>query len=150
MLELIKKNFEHYIVEKVWGEEVWLYNGEPCGVNLCGKLLKLKQDHYCSLHCHKKKFEVFWLMSGKVKMIIQKADESQTHTWIMNPGDSQVIPIGMFHSFSGVVDSILVEFSTHHEENDSYRRTQSGVIERLGDTDAPPAQPTIKVERVPE
>jgi hypothetical protein len=32
----------------------------------------------------------------------------------------------MVHRFSGLEDSEIIEFSTHHEDEDSYRQERSG------------------------
>ena len=40
---------------------------------------------------------------------------------VMKPGDSLEISPGLVHRFSGIADSEIVEFSTQHFEEDSYR-----------------------------
>jgi len=99
---------------KVWGEEHWIVNKE-----YCGKKLVLKKGFRCSMHFHKIKDETFYVISGKVLI------ELGTKKWILNPIDAVHIPIGAKHRFTGLLDSEIIEFSTHHIEDDSYRVTQS-------------------------
>ena len=39
----------------------------------------------------------------------------------MKPGDTIRILPGQRHRFSGLENSVIFEFSTHHDEEDSYR-----------------------------
>jgi len=102
------------IVPKVWGEERWIVNKD-----YCGKILILKKGHQCSLHFHRQKDETFYVSKGIVKL------EYGKKTRIMYPGDSQYIPHRKVHRFTGVEDSEIIEFSTHHDDGDSYRLEES-------------------------
>ena len=97
-------------VEKVWGEEHWLVNGD-----YCGKRLLLKQGFRCSLHFHKIKDETFFVARGLVFLELGDGER------VMRPGDHHHIPVGAEHRFWGLEDSEIIEFSTHHEDSDSYR-----------------------------
>lgn len=101
-------------VKKVWGEEEIIVNRD-----YCGKLLKLKQGFSCSTHFHKKKDETFFLIRGKILMELGKKK------WIMSPGDSCHIKPRTLHRFTGLTDAQIIEFSSHHEDSDSYRKTKS-------------------------
>ncbi|MCK9458478.1 MAG: cupin domain-containing protein [Proteobacteria bacterium] len=103
------------LVEKVWGNEVWLVNRE-----YCGKFLNLKKGFKCSLHCHHIKDETFIIMDGKVLMEV----DGQIRT--MGPMDIQTIEPHQKHRFTGLEDSKILEISTHHEDSDSYREEESG------------------------
>jgi len=103
------------IVPKIWGEERWIANQE-----YCGKLLILKRGFRCSLHSHKKKDEVFYIYRGKVLM------EVGNKKWIMKQGDKQHILPNVLHRFTGLTDAEIIEFSSHHEDSDSYRKELSG------------------------
>ncbi len=102
-------------VPKEWGEEQWIVNRD-----YCGKKLILRKNRRCSLHSHKEKDEVFYIGSGKVLMEV--AGEEYT----LKPGDFIHIRPGDDHRFTGLEDSEIIEFSTHHREDDSYRREFSG------------------------
>jgi len=103
------------LVKKAWGEEHWIANQD-----YCGKLLILKRGLRCSLHLHKKKDEVFYIYRGKVLM------EAGNKKWIMKQGDKQHILPNTLHRFTGLTDAEIIEFSSHHEDSDSYRKEPSG------------------------
>ena len=101
---------QHKEVSKVWGKEVWLVNRA-----YCGKKLILNKGFRCSMHYHKNKDETFYILKGKVLM------ETNQETKIMQEGDSILITPGLKHRFTGLENSEIMEFSTHHEDEDSYR-----------------------------
>ena len=113
------KTEEVKIVPKVWGNEIWMANTE----RYCGKKLILNKGMRCSLHYHKNKDETFYIDSGRVLM------EVGDYKGIMNPGSSIRIKPKIKHRFSGLENSVIIEISTHHNENDSYREGElSGEI----------------------
>jgi len=97
-------------VPKVWGEEHWIVNQE-----YCGKKMVLRKGYRCSLHFHKNKDEVFYVTSGRI--LLELGDGER----VMGPGDHHHIPPGVEHRFWGIEDAEIMEFSTHHEDDDSYR-----------------------------
>ncbi|MCH7568675.1 MAG: cupin domain-containing protein [Nanoarchaeota archaeon] len=106
-------------VNKVWGSEEWIVNN-----NLyCGKILNLSKGFRCSFHYHKSKHETFYILEGKVLL------ELEDNKVIMNPGDIQIIEPNQKHRFTGLENSKIIEFSTHHEDSDCYRDTQSESID---------------------
>lgn len=102
---------------KVWGEEHWIVNKE-----YCGKKLILRRGHRCSIHWHKTKDEVFYVLSGLVLM------EVNGDAHVLKPGMKQYIRPGDRHRFTGLADSEIMEFSTTHMEEDSYRDEPSGKV----------------------
>jgi mannose-6-phosphate isomerase-like protein (cupin superfamily) len=99
------------IVRKDWGREEWIINNDL----YCGKFLVLDQGWQCSLHHHKIKHETFFVQEGRV--FLELGDE----VLILTPLDCVEIPIGVQHRFGGMEPSVIIEFSTHHEDSDSYR-----------------------------
>jgi len=102
-------------VQKEWGYEKWIVNTEK----YCGKLLYLKKGKRCSLHHHAFKDETFYVLNGKVIMEIGIIIDMKEK--IMVAGDSQRIKPNTDHRFNGLEESAIIEFSTHHEDGDSYR-----------------------------
>lgn len=74
------------------------------------------------MHYHKNKDETFYVLEGEVLM------EAEGKEKVMEKGDTQRITPLMRHRFSGLENSLIIEFSTHHEESDSYRLEESGDI----------------------
>lgn len=106
------------IVKKVWGHEEWIVNKK-----YCGKKLILKKGFRCSIHYHKKKDETFYIIKGKILM------ETDKEKRIMLPGYSILITPYTKHRFTGLENSEIIEFSTHHEDSDSYRGEPSGAVD---------------------
>lgn len=109
---------QHQEVKKVWGKEIWIANRD-----YCGKRLILNKGFRCSMHYHKNKDETFYILKGKVLMEIDNKKQ------IMLPGDSVLITPNTKHRFTGLEPSEIIEFSTHHEDSDSYRDEVSGKID---------------------
>ena len=113
------------VVTKVWGWEQWIAN-EP---GYCGKILTLNRGYCCSLHFHKIKDETFYVLRGRVLLELREAATRLTRpeimTFVLRPGEAHHVKPGDLHSFIGLEDSQIVEFSTHHEDSDSYRQSQS-------------------------
>lgn len=114
----MNKKLNKQYVKKKWGNEFWIVNIDK----YCGKKLILKKGFQCSLHFHKKKEETFFVQEGLVYM------ETNRKNWLMIQNDIQHITPGTTHRFTGIEDSIIFEFSTHHDDEDSYRLLKSRQI----------------------
>ena len=104
-------------VDKIWGSEEWIVNNSK----YCGKILNLNKGFRCSIHYHKDKHETFYLLEGKV--LLEIGDELKKI--ILEKGDVQTLEPGMKHRFTPLEDSKIIEFSTHHEDSDTYRDSES-------------------------
>ncbi len=104
--------------EKIWGSEDWIINTPK----YCGKRLLLKKGYQCSVHHHKIKEETFYVNSG---LVLIQVDGDK---YLMKPGQSLEIIPGDLHRFIGVTDAEIIEFSTHHVDEDSYREDPSGKV----------------------
>lgn len=102
------------LVPKGWGYEVWLVNKEQ----YCGKILHFDAGKRCSMHYHKMKDETFYLASGRIVLVSQSNPEING---ILNPGAIIHIPTMTSHQMIAAVESEIIEFSTQHFEEDSYR-----------------------------
>lgn len=107
------------IVPKLWGYEKWLENNEK----YCSKVLFVKKGYQCSLHYHKVKDEMFLLTQGHILLELGK---EVIH---MRQGNFVRIPPGVSHRFRGIEDSEILEISTHHREDDSYRLEESRKVD---------------------
>jgi mannose-6-phosphate isomerase-like protein (cupin superfamily) len=112
------------IVPKGWGEERWLHNDEL----YCGKILVLQGGKQCSLHYHKLKTETFYVAKGQLRMELTDLASAQQdpplirEIFEMQEGDSLLLLPGMVHRFTGLAEETLImEFSTQHFDEDSYR-----------------------------
>lgn len=112
------------IHEKVWGFEAWIANTPQ----YCGKRLVLNKGWRCSMHHHKQKDETFYVSHGTVLFETASPDFSSTRQQTLTAGTSLHVEPGTWHRFSGITDAELFEFSTHHEDADSYRKEPSGQV----------------------
>ncbi len=100
------------LVAKEWGMEAWFVNRD-----YCGKRLTFAQDYRCSLHYHKEKHEVFLVTHGRILLEYQ-----DTESRILEVGDTAEIEIDAYHRMTAISgNAAMIEFSTHHEDSDSYR-----------------------------
>ena len=106
-------------VKKIWGKELWIVNNEL----YCYKKLHLLKGYQCSLHCHKIKDETFIIEEGKVELYYGDKILTLTH------GDKVRIKPNVYHKFVGKEHSLIIEISTTHMDEDSYRKTESGKVD---------------------
>ena len=103
-------------VDKVWGEEIWLVNGK----DYCGKLLIIDRNAESSYHCHRIKRETFTALEGHATLVIEGKE------YVLAPFTRpKTIEPGEKHKFIGVTATIILEISTHHDEADVERFTES-------------------------
>lgn len=111
---------------KKWGWEEWIVNNDLyCGKRLHFTVLRGST----SLHFHVKKHETMYVESGNFNIsVIDKHGQLTTH--YLAAGDSLVIPQYMPHRITAMsVPAVLIEFSTHHENSDSYRISNSWFVD---------------------
>jgi len=110
-------------IKKKWGNETWIVNG----LEYCGKILTVEPNHQCSLHFHKNKKETFYILCGTLKLSIFNFKTGKLKHRILNTGKSITLLPMTPHSFQTVGEEscTFIEFSTHHEDSDSYRITRS-------------------------
>jgi len=126
------KNRDVEFHRKGWGYEKWMAN---CDM-YCGKLLVVYHDLKCSVHYHRVKHETFYLQDGLILMRVWEESaitDMEKHAsnffplqrpneFLMHPGDRLVLPPNTPHQFMGVdPKSTIIEISTQHFEDDSYR-----------------------------
>tara|TARA_R110000851_G_scaffold333049_2_gene510902 strand:+ start:10075 stop:10434 length:360 start_codon:yes stop_codon:yes gene_type:complete len=105
-------------VPKGWGFEKWIVNKEE----YCGKLLYFAKGKRCSWHYHKLKDEVFYIQSGKIKVMFSEKDDLHNAPFVvLEKGDNFHVYLGLRHQMIALEDTELFEFSTQHFDEDSYR-----------------------------
>lgn len=108
------------IVPKSWGSEIWMANNYA--ENYCGKILEVRKGGKCSLHYHKLKHETFYILEGKICLEIHLVEEKNENSFkLLNAGDVIEVRRGCVHRFEALEDSKIIEISTHHQDEDSYR-----------------------------
>lgn len=106
-----------YHHDRGWGYEKWIENLP----DYCGKMLVLAKGKKGSMHYHMKKLETMFLIEGSVVLSMIDAETGNEYAVQLNKWDSIRIERGQAHQIIAIEDSKLIEFSTTHEEKDSYR-----------------------------
>jgi len=91
--------------------EYWIANEAEAGY--CGKYMFVFDGQECPAHAHRVKHETFFLMHGRLKVVLN--DEPLA----MAPGDVLSLQPGQVHSFQGDGNSLLLELSMPCEVNDN-------------------------------
>jgi len=110
-------------VEKIWGKEIWLLNDSKH--KYCHKKLIIDKGAVGSLHYHNQKIETLSVEKGSIQM------EHGNKTFVLNSGDTVTIVPGVKHRFYGIVDSVIFETSSYHEESDITRTEKSRINDIL-------------------
>lgn len=130
------KSLPEKFVPKGWGWERWLVNNDK----YCGKQLWFAKGKKFSFHFHKKKDETFYVAEGKVILIFEESPYdldlsdskackdfykaicySKENVVELEAGDVFHVPVWLGHQIIAQTDALIYEFSTHHEDSDSYR-----------------------------
>jgi mannose-6-phosphate isomerase-like protein (cupin superfamily) len=106
-------------VEKEWGHEIWLANNK--GENYCGKILHLNKGHKCSMHFHASKHEAFYVLRGKALIKYIDTTTSEVRETVLEEGESFEIDRFLPHQIEATEELDIIESSTFHDDEDSYR-----------------------------
>lgn len=113
--QLTFSNAENH--SKGWGKEIWLANGE-----YCLKFLHFRKGSSCSMHFHKNKAESFYLLAGEIILKTIDKNTGRALDRVIEAGDPVInIPRLCPHQVFATEDSVIIEVSTKHEDEDSYR-----------------------------
>lgn len=111
------------VVQKLWGREEWIVNNEK----YCGKKLIFYPGYQFSLHFHKVKEETFYLVKGSV--ILELVDAGNKIERLLEVGDIAHVKPYVQHRITALTDAEVIEFSTHHMDEDSYRIEESRKVD---------------------
>lgn len=74
------------------------------------------------MHFHMRKHETMYVERGRFTITIIDQEKVEPVEHVLNQGESIVIEPGTVHQIrADKRNSVLLEFSTHHEDSDSYR-----------------------------
>lgn len=111
-------SFPRPLVEtKGWGSEIVLIN---CP-DYCSKILRFNEGSKGSMHFHCKKHETWRILDGEILLEWIDTSTAARHTKVLYVGDIVDIPRLCPHQVYAVVDSLILEVSTPHYDDDSYR-----------------------------
>lgn len=88
--------------------------------------LEIKEGGYCSEHVHKYKYNLFYVISGRLKITIWRENYVKDET-ILTAGQVSAVSPGFYHKFEGLEKTECIEvYQVLLIEPDIDRRTQGG------------------------
>jgi mannose-6-phosphate isomerase-like protein (cupin superfamily) len=106
-------------IDKDWGHELWLANNHEH--DYCGKILHIDAGHGSSMHFHMNKHETFYILKGQLELELLDTRDGTKSIVILDEGDGYEIEQGQPHKLVAGIDTDIVEISTFHRDEDSYR-----------------------------
>ncbi len=97
--------------------EFWVANEESHGY--CGKFLFVDDGQTCPLHRHVQKHETFFVVKGRVRMVVDGVEQT------LGAGDVLVMAPGQSHLFTGIGPALLLEVSMPSIRHDSFFAEQA-------------------------
>jgi mannose-6-phosphate isomerase-like protein (cupin superfamily) len=105
------------VYKKGWGQEVWVINSS----DYCMKFLIFNAGSKGSMHFHVSKHETWYIQSGKISLTTINTENAEKKEIILSEGDLVDIPRLNPHQVYALEDTTIIEVSTQHFEDDSYR-----------------------------
>jgi mannose-6-phosphate isomerase-like protein (cupin superfamily) len=105
------------VVLKNWGKEIILHNDS----DYCGKILRFKDGAKFSMHFHLKKHEIFFVIKGEFLFKFIDTDDATHHEKRIGKGSVIEINRGDPHQIIALTEGEILEISTQHFDDDSYR-----------------------------
>lgn len=106
-------------VDKQWGRELWVANNRD--EDYCAKLLYINAGHQFSYHFHHNKHETFYLLEGECQLHWIDTEVGEERMIPLEQGVPMEIPRLMPHSAEAITDCVILEVSTFHQDDDSFR-----------------------------
>lgn len=104
-------------IPKGWGHELILVNNEK----YCGKILFFKEGCKFSMHYHMIKQETWYVQKGDFLFTWIDTEKGEKFTKVLQSGEVITIPIGLPHQLYAQTEGEIIEISTQHFDNDSFR-----------------------------
>lgn len=124
--------------ERIWGTEDLIYT---CPGFYTFKILKINKGHKGGLQYHRKKDEVTYIVSGKLKVIFDLKDGSGLQESILNEGEWIRFPTGMVHQEEAITDVVRIEASSPYMNDRVRVEKEYGMGEPIG-------LPTTNIEEI--
>jgi len=108
---------------KIWGETTEFFRNALVSAHH----LNIKNGGYCSKHSHAHKYNLFYVISGRLKISIWHDEEKEDVT-IIGAGQSTAVSPGFFHKFEALEDTVCIEvYQVFLEDPDIERKTVGGM-----------------------
>jgi len=116
---------------KVWGNTRTIFNKNNTMINY----LVLNKGHsWCSKHYHAHRYNMFYLISGKVNIQVWKNDYDLIDETLLMPEQGTFVQIGEKHRFEVLEDSVMLEIYWVELDPRDIIREDVGGIEKINES----------------
>lgn len=109
---------------KIWGSTSTLFDKNNVKINRA----VIDGDYQCSKHRHPHSFNMFFVESGRIKVIRWKNDYNLIDTTYLGPGESTTVPPGEYHRFVCIDNAVVYEIYWVELQNDIEREDCGGPV----------------------
>lgn len=109
---------------KIWGTTAKLFEQNNVEIHR----IDIKKGGFCSKHYHNYKYNMFFVESGKLQVLVFRSDSSCTDQTILFAGENTIVKPGELHQFQADEDTIAYEIYWVQLENEDIVRSSSGGI----------------------
>lgn len=107
---------------KVWGLTTEIYRSPIFSAHH----LSINQYGYCSKHKHTRKYNLFYVLSGRLRITIWR--DGLPDVTILGPGQTSAIPPDFYHQFEGIENTECIEiYYVFLEDPDIQRESRGGI-----------------------
>ena len=107
---------------KVWGRTSRIFKESNVEIHR----LECKKGFRCSTHSHAHKYNLFWVESGSLKIIIYKNDYNLVDETVLKPCESTTVKPGENHRFEVLEDAVAFEIYWTELDSDDIIRKDCG------------------------
>lgn len=105
---------------KVWGWTMPLHQSQAAEL----QVLSIKAGSRCSMHRHACKKNLFYVFSGRLKVIVEK--DGLVDEVVLGPGEKTTVMPGLWHRFEAIEDTEILEYYWVELDAGDIQRRDSG------------------------
>ena len=107
---------------KQWGETSTVFQNQSADV----QILRINEHGFCSIHKHKHKFNLFYVIEGCLEVSVKKKGQGLTDSTILHAGESMTVAPGEYHQFRAHEDTRALEVYWTELSEDISRKSSGG------------------------
>lgn len=109
---------------KLWGETTDIFKNMNTEVHY----LEINKNGFCSEHKHGYKYNIFFVIEGKLRIKIWRRKGEQPDITVLNRYDMSAVPPGVYHQFEAIENTKCLEiYQAFLEGPDIIRRRVGGI-----------------------
>jgi mannose-6-phosphate isomerase-like protein (cupin superfamily) len=109
---------------KIWGNTQEIFNINNISIHR----IEIFKGGQCSKHCHKHKYNMFFIEKGKIKIDIWQNDYDLVDSTILVTNQSTIVKPGLNHQFTALEDTVCYEIYYLLLEDNDIIRTNVGQL----------------------